>query len=289
MQPISYAICVVYCGSMSEASRLAASAAYYCMLVSWALLLHTLPYVITPISTVYIIDYGLVNNSNIQHSLVHGQPLIMLCTGTYFVPWTLLLYILYVVYCCGHWCFVPWHHFMYWMLWTAMDITLCHQYCSSHIVCYVAAAAAYLYCEHCFIYDNGMLYCCMFVLWALLHILYAVLPHVCAMGTSVSYIYCMLYTAACFVARHCFHILFSYCVLPLVCAVGTAVLCACMLYCHMLCTMGTAALCIACDVLVPQIYCNTVPVATSCWCCACVQHCFMWSVIVELPMIILIL
>ena len=28
---------------------------YHCMLLSWALLLHALPYVITPISTVYVI------------------------------------------------------------------------------------------------------------------------------------------------------------------------------------------------------------------------------------------
>ena len=57
-----------------------------------------------------------------------------------------------------------------------------------------------------------------------------------------------------------------YCVLPFVCTVGTAVLYAGILYCRMLCAMGSAASCIACDVLVPQIYCYIVPtgMATSC-------------------------
>ena len=62
------------------------------------------------------------------------------------------------------------------------------------------------------------------------------LPHVCALG----------FAASCIV----------YCVLPFM---GAAVICGCMPCCHMLCAMGTTASCIACDVLVPQTYCYTVP------------------------------
>ena len=69
------------------AGRLAASAVYYSILVSWVLLFHSLPYVITSINTdIYIIVYGLVSISKIQLLSLHGQPLTMLCTVAYFVP-----------------------------------------------------------------------------------------------------------------------------------------------------------------------------------------------------------
>ena len=74
-----------------------------------------------------------------------------------------------------------------------------------------------------------------------LHMLHAVYYHMlCALGIATARI--------------------VYCVLPFVCAMGAIVLCTCLLYCRMLCDMGTAASCMACDVLVPQIYCYT----TSC-------------------------
>ena len=41
---------------MSEASRLAASTVHHCMLVSWALLLHTLPYFISTVCVIFRIS-----------------------------------------------------------------------------------------------------------------------------------------------------------------------------------------------------------------------------------------
>ena len=56
---------------------------------------------------------------------------------------------------------------------------------------------------------------------------------------------------------------------------GTTVLCACILYCHMLCAMVTAVSSIAYDVLELYRYHYIVPadMATSCKHYACLQRC----------------
>ena len=79
-------LCVVYHGSMSDASGLASSAVYYCMLMSWALLYCALCNLIycalcnLVSADNYIVAYGLVNILNIHHSHAHDQSLTMLCT-----------------------------------------------------------------------------------------------------------------------------------------------------------------------------------------------------------------
>ena len=259
---------------MSEASSLAALAVYYCMLVSWALLLHTVPYVIIPIRTVYIIAYGLVNISNILHSLVHSQPWTMLCIATYFVPWALPLLpcamgntALYhgtasCIACCGlPWtllCVISTDYVVCYVL-----LYICIVSTASYIVCCIAARLCHEHC--CFTY-------CMvstatyFVTWALRFIM---------LCTASSYVvYCVL--PACFLP-------WAPLLLIIVCCVATAacfVLWALMLhliytvYQCMFCTMGTAA---SWTHILYAVYCLILCCGYCCfiYCMLCTTACFV--------------
>ena len=54
----AYMLCVVYCVSICDASRLAASVVYYCMLMLWALLLYTVPYVTLSVLIIILLPMG---------------------------------------------------------------------------------------------------------------------------------------------------------------------------------------------------------------------------------------
>ena len=155
----------------------------------------------------------------------------------------------------------------------------CFIYCKPHTVtCFVLTALLLLILNFCHMH-------CCFVPWALLlcvlyvvDMLYAVYWHVLAMASYMYHIWCAVGTAACALRTATSYVACSS--LPHVCALGfatlhivycvllfvCAVLCRCMLDCHMLCAMGSAASCVSCDVLVPQMYCYTVPasMASSC-------------------------
>ena len=54
----AYILCVVYHSSMSDANGLVASAVYYCVLMSWSLLLYTVPYVTLSVLLIILLPTG---------------------------------------------------------------------------------------------------------------------------------------------------------------------------------------------------------------------------------------
>lgn len=206
------------------------------MFMTWALLLHTLPYV-TLSADNYIVAYGLVNILNIQHSDAHDQFLTMLCTAICFVLWAFFLHLSYVAYCCVLWALplcamstaswlycmhmdyhVPWT-LPYCAIWALLLLiivycvltcalgraALCQRYC-----CFMYWMLCTATCQWHYHFVLWELLLCIIVQCVLLHVLcnghccflllYAVYwEHCCLVLGHCSLIHCMLYTAIHFV------------------------------------------------------------------------------------------
>ena len=130
---------VLYMVECLEASMLAGSALYYYMLVSWALLLHTLPYVNTP--QYWYLCYIVWN---IQHAHGHNKPLTVLCTyhRMFYAVGTAAL-------CQRHYCFI---YFMPCSVVGVVPWAVLLHYYMPHVLC--QGHCRFIYCM---LHTNGSL------------------------------------------------------------------------------------------------------------------------------------
>ena len=163
---------------MSKARKLVDLAVYYCMLVSWALLLHILYAVCCRLF--YAMETAIFCQGHCCFIYC------MLCTATCVVPRVATLAL-----CQGDCCLI-------YVLYTMYILPQTLLFVSRTLLPHILYAV----------------YQCMFVPWPLvlhMYIASCILPHVFAVDTAASYVYCRLCTAAFFVPLPLLHTVYFVC------------------------------------------------------------------------------